>query len=151
MPISAMKGPTGDSWVSSPCVLRSDESLAHCLTSFQELMDHGEVSWDFLTHGFIKNVSETCHDYFARYDYGGSYLPLCWFAMRVSHVILQIVQKKWANFHNVSSLSMSLRNIYWKKQNILSSLKGDCGMCMVYWLVQRALDLTFFKPLRSDC
>ena len=89
-----MKGPTGDSCVFSPCVLRSDESLAHCLTSFQELMDHGEVSWDFLTHGFIKNVSETCHDYFARYDYGGSYLPLCWFAMRVGHVILQIVQKK---------------------------------------------------------
>ncbi|XP_058973954.2 engulfment and cell motility protein 1-like [Pocillopora verrucosa] len=35
----------------------SDESLAHCLTSFQELMDHGEVSWDFLTKGFIKNLT----------------------------------------------------------------------------------------------
>ena len=114
--------------------------MAHCLTSFQELMDHGEVSWDFLTKGFIKNVSETCHDYFARYDYGGSYLPLCWFAMRVGRVILQIVLKKLANFLNISSLSMSLRNICWKKQNILSSLRGDCEMCMVYWLVQRALD-----------
>lgn len=37
-----------------PC--RSNESLAHCLNSFHELMDHGEVSWDILTHGFIKNV-----------------------------------------------------------------------------------------------
>lgn len=35
---------------------RSSEILANCLTSFQELMDHGDVSWDFLTHGFIKHV-----------------------------------------------------------------------------------------------
>ncbi|KAJ7365084.1 hypothetical protein OS493_007730 [Desmophyllum pertusum] len=35
----------------------SNESLANCLTSFQELMDHGEVSWDILTHGFIKNLT----------------------------------------------------------------------------------------------
>ncbi|KAL9976284.1 hypothetical protein ACROYT_G013567 [Oculina patagonica] len=34
-----------------------NESLAHCLTSFHELMDHGEVSWDILTHGFIKNLT----------------------------------------------------------------------------------------------
>lgn len=140
-----MKGPTGDSWVFSPCVLRSDESLAHCLTSFQELMDHGEVSWDFLTKGFIKNVSETCHDYFARYDYGGSYLTLCWFAMRVGHVILQIVLKKWANFHNFPLFPWAWEIFIGRKQNILSSLKGDCEMCMVYWLVQRALDWTFFN------
>ena len=37
-------------------VCRINEALAHCLTSFHELMDHGEVSWDILTHGFIKNV-----------------------------------------------------------------------------------------------
>lgn len=35
----------------------SNESLAHCLNSFHELMDHGEVSWDILTHGFIKNLT----------------------------------------------------------------------------------------------
>ena len=37
-------------------ICRSSETLANCLTSFQELMDHGVVTWDFLTHGFIKNV-----------------------------------------------------------------------------------------------
>lgn len=31
--------------------------LANCLTSFQELMDHGDVSWDIITQGFIKNVT----------------------------------------------------------------------------------------------
>lgn len=35
---------------------RSSEILANCLTSFQELMDHGDVSWDVLTNGFIKHV-----------------------------------------------------------------------------------------------
>ncbi|XP_068699664.1 engulfment and cell motility protein 1-like [Montipora foliosa] len=35
----------------------SNETLANCLTSFQELMDHGDVSWDLLTHGFIKNLT----------------------------------------------------------------------------------------------
>lgn len=35
----------------------SSEILANCLTSFQELMDHGDVSWDFLTHGFIKHLT----------------------------------------------------------------------------------------------
>jgi len=35
----------------------SSETLANCLTSFQELMDHGVVSWDILTHGFIKNLT----------------------------------------------------------------------------------------------
>lgn len=35
----------------------SNETLANCLTSFQELMDHGDVSWDILTHGFIKNLT----------------------------------------------------------------------------------------------
>lgn len=35
----------------------SSETLANCLTSFQELMDHGEVSWDILTQGFIKNLT----------------------------------------------------------------------------------------------
>ena len=43
---------------------RSNESLAHCLNSFHELMDHGEVSWDILTHGFIKNVIITVTFYF---------------------------------------------------------------------------------------
>lgn len=35
----------------------SSEILANCLTSFQELMDHGDVSWDILTHGFIKHLT----------------------------------------------------------------------------------------------
>lgn len=35
----------------------SNETLANCLTSFQELMDHGDVSWDIITHGFIKNLT----------------------------------------------------------------------------------------------
>ena len=42
---------------------RSNESLAHCLNSFHELMDHGEVSWDILTHGFIKNVIIMSYDF----------------------------------------------------------------------------------------
>lgn len=46
----------------------SNESLAHCLNSFHELMDHGEVSWDILTHGFIKNLTV-----FVNKKFSGSY------------------------------------------------------------------------------
>ena len=106
-----MKGSTGTcfSWpFLSSCFLRSNESLANCLTSFQELMDHGEVSWDFLTHGFIKNVSEMSHDYLGGCDHGGSNLPgigsflVCLhrglmmqvFALKCSRLNFSILKKK---------------------------------------------------------